>query len=768
MNTTVTPADSLLSVTEVKQLQTQTLTSAGTLTGAETIPAVRSTALFQTTSAALAQFTLKPIAAATNTAAAALTGTEVFPLSQSGGLVQSTLLTIAQYVMAQFAPQRQSVPVTTAGQTSYATTGYTVPLVNVYIAGSRLNPSQYQALDGVHIVITDANVIASLVPGMTVDIDALESIAVAGVATPAQVALYDPANNPAIGAIGGTEVVLTRQGAGLFQTTFNKLSAFVLSQLGAGTATSAAALTGSEVFPFSQAGALVQSTLTTIGNWVVNTYQGFTQSGTGAVSRTVAGKVGERVSVKDFGATGNGVTDDTAAVQAFFNYIVANQRTGYMPIGTYLLSSAINIPMSNGWGVIGESWLSTVLMQSTSNVPILNFGSSGSTTAYGVHMSDLCFNYSTTQPVANTSANCITFQTGGWFHLTWERLNFIGGYYGINCGNSQGGPWGSYWNDLVFGGTLSGGAMNWTGATNGVPNNVWGRMTFNCGSMAGPVLNNIRGYNFKVGALEFLSANNGPQLILTAAGSNWDVDTMKLEVYSYTASQNLFQLSNGTSFRLGSFTIAGSVPSVMNPASGSVVYLFVLSNPGYADLEIGRLDLVAPSTLPTAGGSVYVFGGGGGSAIGGTGQGTGRIRVRSMYLYSGYSWQLQNYGGSTTSIGLIIDTYKNDIMSNVDNGDANYTATLGDPNIIRFETALTAPRTIALDSVGNNLFAGMYREFRIKGAINGSNTITVSCSGVTLATLTADCVIRFTWSRIDAAHIWNCWKITNYVTGLPA
>ena len=75
---------------------------------------------------------------------------------------------------------------------------------------------------------------------------------------------------------------------------------------------------------------------------------GFKQSNaagflTGAVARTVNTKLQENLSVKDFGAVGNGVTNDTTAVQAAINAVVsAGGGSVYFPAGTYLCNVTVN------------------------------------------------------------------------------------------------------------------------------------------------------------------------------------------------------------------------------------------------------------------------------------------------------------------------------------------------------------------------------------------------------------------------------------------
>jgi hypothetical protein len=79
---------------------------------------------------------------------------------------------------------------------------------------------------------------------------------------------------------------------------------------------------------------------------------GFIQAGTGAVQRTVESKLQDMVSVKDFGAVGDGVADDTAAIQAAIN--AANKVI--LPAGnTFKITS--NITVSSNKHVVVEGIL---------------------------------------------------------------------------------------------------------------------------------------------------------------------------------------------------------------------------------------------------------------------------------------------------------------------------------------------------------------------------------------------------------------------------
>jgi hypothetical protein len=88
----------------------------------------------------------------------------------------------------------------------------------------------------------------------------------------------------------------------------------------------------------------------------------FLQAGAGAVTRTAQAKMREIVSVKDFGATGNGTTDDRPFITSAINSLSAG-GTLYFPPGNYNLKSpqitdaAIVLPVGCNLLMDRDAWL---------------------------------------------------------------------------------------------------------------------------------------------------------------------------------------------------------------------------------------------------------------------------------------------------------------------------------------------------------------------------------------------------------------------------
>ena len=88
-------------------------------------------------------------------------------------------------------------------------------------------------------------------------------------------------------------------------------------------------------------GALVKfSTAIQLSGGVADSSQvTYLPAGTGAVTTNVQTKLRETVSVKDFGAVGDGVTDDTDAILAAITAMPANGSNLNFPFGTYIVNS---------------------------------------------------------------------------------------------------------------------------------------------------------------------------------------------------------------------------------------------------------------------------------------------------------------------------------------------------------------------------------------------------------------------------------------------
>lgn len=108
---------------------------------------------------------------------------------------------------------------------------------------------------------------------------------------------------------------------------------------------------------------------------------GHIASGTGAVATTVQKKLREVVSVKDFGAKGDGIADDTAAIQAAIDYIRANIATVnavlkraitlHFPDGTYRITSTLNMSAirAHSWEISG---FGAALLGETNGTPVVD------------------------------------------------------------------------------------------------------------------------------------------------------------------------------------------------------------------------------------------------------------------------------------------------------------------------------------------------------------------------------------------------------------
>jgi hypothetical protein len=112
--------------------------------------------------------------------------------------------------------------------------------------------------------------------------------------------------------------------------------------LGATTMTAGTGLTGGGDLSANRSFAVAYgttSTTATVGN---DARLSFTAAGTGATSRTLQNKLRDMVSVKDFGAVGDGATDDRAAIQAAIDSCITLDRTLFFPSGVYVMSSFTN------------------------------------------------------------------------------------------------------------------------------------------------------------------------------------------------------------------------------------------------------------------------------------------------------------------------------------------------------------------------------------------------------------------------------------------
>lgn len=159
---------------------------------------------------------------------------------------------------------------------------------------------------------------------------------------------------------------------------------------------------------------------------------GFQQAGSGAVARTAQSKMRDVVSVKDFGAVGDGVADDTAEIQAAIAYVKAlpTVKSLVFPTGNYKVSSTIEIHgnFQNGVEIRGEK----ATITSTADAPIFSVNARVPESAPAVRINADISGFVLVGPgKANTSSVALKVARGA--NVRVRQMSLMNCYRGLQC-----------------------------------------------------------------------------------------------------------------------------------------------------------------------------------------------------------------------------------------------------------------------------------------------------------------------------------------------
>lgn len=445
----------------------------------------------------------------------------------------------------------------------------------------------------------------------------------------------------------------------------------------------------------------------------------------------------------DFGAKGDGSTDDTAALQSFITAIANGGLRGYIPAGRYMISDQMHVPRVPGWEIIGAGRYSTQIIQKTANTPILELGATNNSNMHSWGIDGITFDYQNPQPATNTNAVCLLFgdknQGANQGYIT--NCTFGGGVWGIQTASGSASPWGTTWNNLTFGGSLSGGAIDMLNGLLGVPANVFGRMYADASNMTASYAFRLSGDSQTIESIEVNNLNQGNGLLLLTAASDTTIGSIRVENGNFSHNQSLVALQHLASANIGAIKMGGN----SFPIAANTTITLLQVDDGYANIRLAQIS----TPEPTTNGLLRVA----------KTTGTGSIEIGMLYLATAAARLVDN--GSTDSQVLVKQMNNGRVSGNV--GDANYTVVQGGPNTIVFTTPFTATRTITLPSVNDNLFSGLYYEFKFDGAVNGSNTATIQANSTVRVQATDKVIVGFTYRR-HAFDPSAGWVLTKYQT----
>ncbi len=139
----------------------------------------------------------------------------------------------------------------------------------------------------------------------------------------------------------------------------------------------------------------------------VSTLGEYTASGTGAVARTIDAKLGEYVTPEDFGASGDGLTDDSPYIQLAIASLTGGGLLKGIPGSTY-------------------KWETKV----TSSVANVHFDFTGCTISNAVALATETIYGETSNALLNITASHCSVKGGNWSNIASEGIRVTGAYAG--------------------------------------------------------------------------------------------------------------------------------------------------------------------------------------------------------------------------------------------------------------------------------------------------------------------------------------------------
>ena len=487
-------------------------------------------------------------------------------------------------------------------------------------------------------------------------------------------------------------IYLNSAGTAVLQRTLATTNALAL--------TTGAALVGADDSSSGSVYTTLQGFLAKLKSSVGATLVSWASGLTGAISRTVAAKLGDMVSVKDFGAVGDGNTDDTTALQAAITYATGAGCELYFPAGTYKISSALTIIASYNWKFRGAARGAVSISQATANTPIFKLTAN---LTWGWCIEDVTFTWASAQPATNTSAVAIWMSggTSGGGYWDWQvrRCNFANGFRAISGPIGIQSPiWGFKVSDCVFEGSMTGAAVYASPSPAiGQPRILIDNCEFDCGSMTEAAVQISSADTVVLMGLEFLSPNLGTCTPVNISGC-LAVTMINCRCEQATVASGQVQVFNFPSTQAHVINAA----CVGTTGNGNVIVLQALSGTLSADGIYITSALTSGHILPFYASNLV-------TVANVTGSGTG------------YTDDIRSVLGAVAVPKYYADSQTIDAITT--NGDASVTLTNTSDRVQLFNTTLTANRSCTLPSTG--MIKGGFFEIVRRAATPGAFTLTV-------------------------------------------